>query len=264
VKPFLRWAGSKAQILPSIKPYWKPTYRRYVEPFCGSASLFLSIQPQEALLSDLNGELICTLEQVRLSPDLISEYLSLMPTDEESYYAIRAISPETLSPIERATRFIYLNTLCFNGLYRTNQRGAFNVPYGSKHRKKTFNPQSLQEASRLLKNTTLEHSDFEAIVDRTTDGDFIYLDPPYVTSSVKIFNAYGEKTFSENDLNRLVSSLENAANRGVKFVLSYADAPEIFELCSQWKISMVRARRNIAGFADARRQVNEVLITNCE
>ena len=263
MKPFLRWAGSKAQLLPAIKPYWQPKYHRYVEPFCGSACLFFSIQPQAALLSDLNDELICTLAQVQVAADVIVECLHRMKTDKETYYQIRAIDPVTLSPNERAARFIYLNTLCFNGLYRTNLSGQFNVPYGNRTRKYPFDPVMLREAGRLLGTAVLENSDFESIVDQTKNGDFLYLDPPYATGSQRIFSAYGKKVFSDADLMRLIDTLHRAANRGVHFVLSYADVPEIQSLRKVWSSSEVMARRNIAGFSDARRKVKEILITNC-
>jgi len=263
MKPFLRWAGSKAQLLPAIKQYWRPQFSRYVEPFCGSACLFFSIHPQAALLSDLNDELICTLAQVQVSSDVIVECLRRMKTDEKTYYQIRAIDPYSLSPNERAARFIYLNTLCFNGLYRTNRSGKFNVPYGSRTRKNPFDPVILREAARLLGKATLETADFEAVVDQTKKGDFLYLDPPYSTGDRRIFTEYGKNVFTEADLARLIDSLHRATDRGVRFVLSYADVPEIQSLRQVWPSIEVNARRNIAGFAEARRSVKEVLITNC-
>ena len=263
MKPFLRWAGSKVQLLPVIRQYWRPSYRRYVEPFCGSACLFFSIQPQAALLSDLNDELICTLSRIQVSADVIVECLRRMKTDEKTYYKVRAIDPLSLSPNERAARFIYLNTLCFNGLYRTNRLGHFNVPYGSRTRKNPFDPVVLREAARMLATAALESSDFETVVDQTRDGDFLYLDPPYATGSRRIFGEYGKNVFSEADLARLIDSLHRAVDRGVHFVLSYADVPEIHTMRKLWPSTEVTTRRNIAGFVDARRKVREVLVTNC-
>jgi DNA adenine methylase len=262
MKPFLRWAGSKTQLIPEISKFWHAGYKRYVEPFCGSACVFFSLQPRSALLSDLNGELICTLSQIQLSTDIVVECLNRMKTDERSYYQVRAIDPSMLSPNERAARFIYLNSLCFNGLYRTNQAGRFNVPYGRQTRKKPFDSIELKKAAQLLKNAAIENEDFEAIVDQTGRGDFLYLDPPYVTSARNMFIEYGKNVFSEKDLSRLSDSLIRAADRGVDFVLSYADVPEIIPLRKRWASMEVNARRNIAGFAGARRTVKEILITN--
>lgn len=263
MKPFLRWAGSKAQIIPSIRNFWNSEYKRYVEPFCGSACLFFSIQPKEALLSDLNEDLICTLLQIQTSVDVIVECLRRMRTDESSYYKIRAIDPLTLSPNERAARFIYLNTLCFNGLYRTNLQGMFNVPYGKKNRKNGFDPIVLSEASQVLSTAMIKSSDFETIVDRTREGDFLYLDPPYATQSLQIFTEYGKNIFSIKDLDRLMASIDRAVNRGVKFVLSYIDVPEIEKWKKQWSSIEVETRRNIAGFSGARKKTKELLISNC-
>lgn len=263
MKPFLRWAGSKLQLLPQIRPFWQPNHTRYVEPFCGSACLFFSLRPSAALLSDLNEELICTLQQIQVAADIVAECLHRMESTEENYYKIRAINPVTLTPNERAARFIYLNSLCFNGLYRTNASGNFNVPYGSRTRKEHIAPSTLREAARLLQVATIENSDFEEIVNKTIKGDFLYLDPPYATSSQRIFKQYGKTTFSPHDLTRLYLSLEKASARGVSFVLSYADVPEINNFRQRWKSTEVTARRNIAGFSASRRRANEVLITNC-
>ncbi len=263
-RPFLRWAGSKKQLLPSIRRYWRDEYSRYIEPFCGSASLFFELSPPSAVLSDINGELIETLRAVQLSPEIVSECLLRMKTDEASYYKVRAKNPIDLSSIERAARFIYLNSLCFNGLYRVNKAGQFNVPYGSQHRKNLFDALALRETSRALAKTEISNRDFEASVDEAGTGDFIYLDPPYVTQEFKIFTAYDKDSFSPNDISRLNSALLRADERGAKFVLSYANVPEVAEFWSKWKIREVTARRNIAGFAGSRRTVKEVLISNCE
>lgn len=264
MKSFIRWAGSKTQILPEIEKYWSTKFNRYVEPFCGSASLFFSIKPKRALLSDLNEELVCTLCQVQTSVDIVIECLGRMNTSEVSYYKFRANDPSELSPNERAARFIYLNTLCFNGLYRTNRMGQFNVPFGNRTRKRVIDRDRLISASILLQNATLQNSDFEAVINQTNEGDFLYLDPPYATSSKKIFTEYGSSVFTPQDIDRLTSSLNSAADRGVKFVLSYANVPEILPLRSMWKTVDVVARRNIAGFSGARKSAQEVLITNCD
>lgn len=264
MKPFLRWAGSKLQLIPSLTQYWKPSFDRYVEPFCGSACVFFSIQPKAAVLADLNSELIGALRQVQLASDTVSECLRRMKSDEKSYYRIRDLDPSEMSPNERAARFIYLNAHCFNGLYRTNRFGRFNVPYGKKIRKTPVDSETLRKASEALANAELHASDFEAIVNNTVDGDFLYVDPPYATSSQRIFNSYGQNPFSPSDLERLMVSLKAADKRGVRFVLSYADVPEIDAARTEWPSYLVTARRNIAGFAGARRSVNEVVVTNCE
>lgn len=263
-RAFLRWAGSKRQLLPQIKRYWSPGFRRYVEPFCGSASLFFDIEPTTACLSDINPDLIETLRAVQLWPDTVSECLARLPTDRDSYYKIRSQEPYKLAPTDRAARFIYLNLLCFNGLYRVNQAGKFNVPYGSKQRKVLVSESDMRAVSRALSHANLYARDFEDAIHDTDGGDFIYLDPPYATADTRVFTQYHEKTFSPSDIDRLRSALQLAHERGVKFVLSYAETNELQSLSSNWRVERVRTRRNIAGFTGSRRYVNEVLISNCE
>jgi DNA adenine methylase len=259
---FLRWAGSKTQLLPVIASYWDDSFDRYVEPFCGSASLFFAIRPRRALLSDLNHDLVGALRQVQLSGDSVAECLRRLPKNKSAYYAIRKQDPSSLSPTEQAARFIYLNALCFNGLYRVNTEGKFNVPYGTKHRQVSFDAASLRQASYTLRGAQVEHSDFEEIVDRAGDGDFIYLDPPYATGAHRTFVEYGQTIFSAKDLERLLAALKASAQRGAKFVLSYANVPEVQNMPASWSVKSVKARRNIAGFLDSRRLVSEVLISN--
>lgn len=260
----LRWAGSKKQILPSIKKYWSNEFDRYVEPFCGSASLFFDIHPKKASLSDINGDLINTLTQLQSNHVSVANKLAYLPTDKEAYYGIRSIDPRNLSIEDQAVRFIYLNSLCFNGLYRVNKLGKFNVPYGSKHRKELFDEELLQLTAEALRSAVVTKQDFECAVDKTIAGDFIYLDPPYATACGRVFTEYQTDAFTRSDIQRLNSSLERAHYRGVKFVLSYADVAEIECFNSQWSVGRVSARRNIAGFSGSRKTISEVLISNIE
>lgn len=263
-RAFLRWAGSKKQLLPEISKYWHSNYARYIEPFCGSASLFFELLPQQAVLSDINSDLIDTLRAVQISPDLVSECLARLETDEKTYYKIRAQQPSDLAPVQRAARFVYLNLLCFNGLYRVNKRGQFNVPYGSKHRKNLLDPSAMRAVSRALAAADLISRDFETAIDDAVPGDFIYLDPPYATAQKRAFTQYDVNSFSHGDLARLVDALRRADRRGVSFVLSYADYPDLIDLCEGWSVSRVTTRRNIAGFSGSRKKIDEVLISNVE
>lgn len=263
-RAFLRWAGSKRQLLPQIAKYWRPDFRRYIEPFCGSASLFFDLAPPKACLSDINADLVETLRAVQLWPDTVSECLARLNTDKTSYYVIRAQHPSNLPPTERAARFIYLNLLCFNGLYRVNQKGDFNVPYGSKQRKVLITGIGMRAVSRALETADLMTRDFEEAIADADVGDFIYLDPPYATSDARVFTEYHVDTFASKDLDRLRSALASADRRGVKFVLSYAETTELHDLSAGWSVERVKTRRNIAGFTGSRRFVDEVLISNCE
>src|SRR5262245_30218265 len=130
MKSPIRWAGSKTQLLPSLRKFWGSEYQRYIEPFAGSASLFFDIKPANALLGDLNWELISALQALKRDAELVLQCLLRLPRGRRSYYRIRKQDPAILSPAERSARFFYLNRFCFNGLYRTNLKGQFNVPYG--------------------------------------------------------------------------------------------------------------------------------------
>lgn len=263
MKPFLRWAGSKIQLLPNLQAFWSDHYERYVEPFAGSASLFFRLQPKRALLSDINRELILTLQQVRQQPTHVVECLRRMPRSSRYFYEIRAQQPETLPLNARAARFIYLNALCFNGLYRTNLHGVFNVPYGSKHKRNPFDLELIRRASTLLQHAQLLNDDFEDCLQHVTEGDFVYLDPPYINNERRTFQ-YAAGVFSSDDLDRLFAALHAIDAAGAHFVLSYANVREMSPFKGCWRSMRVTARRNIAGFAADRKLTTEILITNIQ
>lgn len=261
MKPFLRWAGSKIQLLEHLRSYWSADYARYVEPFAGSASLFFKLEPCRALLTDINEELVLTLQQVREQPNHVVECLRRMPRSRTYFYRIRGQRPETLGLNARAARFIYLNALCFNGLYRTNRQGSFNVPYGSKHKRQPFDLELIRNAAALLQRAHILNEDFERCLERVTKGDFVYLDPPYINSERRTFQ-YAAQDFSRADLHRLFDALCAIDALGARFVLSYADVEEMKPFRARWRSLQVTARRNIAGFAGARKLTTEILVTN--
>lgn len=264
-RPVLRWAGSKKQLLPEIAKYWRPQFARYVEPFCGSASLFFKLAPGCAVLSDLNEELIDALRQLQLNANQVAECLARLESSSEAYYGIRSQEPKQLAPNERAARFLYLNHHCFNGLYRVNKAGKFNVPYCDSKRRAPLSAAELRYAGQLLETASLRCADFQDVVADCVAGDFVYLDPPYASAANRsTFIEYGIDGFSEMDIGRLFDALEAADARGVKFVLSYADVLDVFPYASRFRVRKVEVRRNIAGFTGARRSVTELLVTNCE
>jgi DNA adenine methylase len=263
MRPFLRWAGSKAQLLPTLASFWSNGYDRYVEPFAGSAALFFRLRPRRALLSDINGELIIALQQVQLQPSHVVECLHRLERSSSEYYRVRAQRPEDLPLNARAARFIYLNALCFNGLYRTNRQGVFNVPYGTKHRDDPFSLSDIRNAAKTLSSARVITCDFEECLSQVRAGDFVYLDPPYIDSTRRTFQ-YSGKDFNEGDLHRLFDSLHAISAVGARFILSYANSPEMSAFKRCWRSMRVVTRRNIAGFAGARKVAEEVLVTNIE
>lgn len=259
--PLFRWAGSKRYLADYLLPKFPRQFERYIEPFCGSASLFFLSEPKEAVLGDLNHELINALKFVKSSPERLALALAWMPADQENYYTIRSIQPKSLTGFERAARFLYLNRFCFNGLYRTNRAGEFNVPFGSKPRS-AVDESTFIAAASLLRTAKFVIGDFSEVCRDARSGDFVYLDPPYASSEGNGFTEYGARTFGTVDLLRLRHELNVLDKKGAYFMLSYADSADISDIRKRWKSQTVRVRRNIAGFAGHRRVASEVVITN--
>jgi len=261
-EPFLRWAGSKRRLISRLSTYWSDTHARYVEPFAGSACLFFALAPNQALLGDINTHLIHTLEQVKTDPAAVLTGLEGMRRSKKRYYALRDVDPDSLTQAERAARFIYLNRFCFNGLYRTNRRGAFNVPYGGKRTGHLPSKETISKCSNLLKRAELIAGDFESVLSQVRSSDFVYLDPPFSVRSRRVFNEYDAAVFSAKDLERLRGWLERLNELGTHFLVSYAASKEAVELARDFHTRFVRVRRSIAGFATKRVEARELLISN--
>ncbi len=265
MRSFIRWAGSKRLSLPFLKPYCCAVDGRYIEPFAGSACLFFELEPVTAILGDLNRELISTMRAIRRDVYRVLECLRRLPRGENAYYRIRACSPNELSEPEVAARFLYINKNCFNGLYRTNRAGKFNVPYGPPRkstRSPAFDEHLIVEASRMLQRASLLEADFEETMGQAEPGDFVYVDPPYATEESRVFNEYLPNTFSSKDLPRLKRALKRLDKKGARFLISYGDTAEAKELLSEWRPIRVPTRRNIAGFAGHRKVAYELVATN--
>lgn len=259
--PLLRWAGSKKKLLPLLEQASPTRIRRYIEPFAGSAVLFLRLNPTKAILSDLNTDLIETYETVRCDPVKVWRLVRRIPAGHDDYYRIRDITPTSLDPISRAARFVYLNRYCFNGVYRTNREGRFNVARGEGCL--GIPSRELFEAfAQRLQVADLRCGDFQATVRRAGRGDFCYLDPPYAGTGTRDRGEYGPGSFKGLDLERLAGSMEGAHQRGANVLLSYADQPEVLNRFAGWHIKRLSVARNVSGFSGARRQASEVLISN--
>ncbi|MFY9826156.1 MAG: Dam family site-specific DNA-(adenine-N6)-methyltransferase [Thermoanaerobaculia bacterium] len=262
MRSIVRWAGSKRQILKKLRPHWSDAYRRYIEPFAGSACLFFDLQPRRAILADLNSELIRTYQALTNDVDQVIRHFSLMSSDSNTYYKVRAVNPDALSLPELAARFLYLNRNCFNGLYRTNMAGGFNVPYGPPKSAVLNFEQDVRSAAEMLRTAELEVADFEDTVSKARSGDFVYLDPPYMIQKRRVFREYLPRSFSASDLGRLGKCLQRIDENGAAFLISYADSPEARALLRPWRYQRVRVRRHISGFVDTRRVGFELLAYN--
>jgi DNA adenine methylase len=260
-KPFLRWAGSKRKQLARLAAFWSPHHERYVEPFAGSACLFFELAPKAAVLGDSNKELIELYRVVRDEPERLHRRLRRIQRDLPTYSRWRSLKPESLDRETRALRFLYLNRNCFNGIYRTNGNGGFNVPMGTRLGN-YFTKDDLLGCSKLLQKTTLVAGDFVKTLERVKAGDFVYLDPPYAVISRRIFKEYGKKTFDTSDIPRLSESLTEIVKRSADFLVSYADSTEARALALNWYSVRLPIRRHIAGFAGDRKKAYELLISN--
>ncbi len=264
MQPFLRWAGSKRSLVRELARLFPLSARRYIEPFSGSACLYFRLEPDHAILSDLNIELMQTYSEIRRDVELVLACFRRFPRGAGGYYRVRAIDPKTLAPAEAAGRFLYLNRYCFNGIFRTNRLGRFNVPYGPPRKPLTRFEERVRAASSLLQKTAITAVDFGTVLECVDRGDFVYLDPPYVVDERRIFSEYLPGSFSRRDLHRLKEWLQEIDRRGAHFVLSYEESVEARSIASEWNVSIVSSRRNVAGFTGARRISHELIVSNME
>jgi len=261
--PFLRWAGSKRKLLPFLKCYWKEDHSRYVEPFAGSACLFFALKPPKAILGDLNRELISTYIELKYRSRAVLKKLGKLPVQSHDIYEhLRSLDTSKLDPQYRAARFIYLNRFCFNGIYRTNLAGQFNVPYSGNRCGQMPQEEIFIECSRSLKSARLVCGDFETVLRHVKRGDLVYMDPPYVVRGQRVFREYAPGTFTHADIARLRSWLEILNANRVDFVVSYAESDEADLLRKGFAYEKIAVRRNVAGFASHRIMTNELLISN--
>lgn len=262
-KPFLRWAGSKKKQLTRLRTFWAPNHIRYIEPFCGSSCLFFDIAPSVGILGDNNPELIELYRVVRDNPTDLYFKLCAITRDLPTYLYWRSLDPKTLDKETRAVRFLYLNRNCFNGIFRTNSKGVFNVPMG-KDPGSYFSLEELTKCSKLLKKAKLISGDFNKTLSLVQKGDFVYLDPPYAMSTPKrkVFREYTQRSFDTFDIPRFSESLDLIVQRGGDFLVSYADCAEARKIGKKWNTIRLPVRRNIAGFAGDRKIAYELLISN--
>ena len=263
VRPLIRWAGSKRKLIPQLLRYVPVDMDRYIEPFAGSACFYFNLLPKRAVLGDINKELIQTYRVVRDTPTQLSCALMKMPATEDFYYELRAKQPEDLGRVNRAVRFMYLNRYCFNGVFRTNKAGHFNVPRGVRTGS-VPNLQEIKAASRALRKATLVCGDFEACLETIGPRDFIYMDPPYAKNKRPGYGEYGYNVFCEDDLERLITALKSIDRSGASFLLSYSYSPRLKAMFSGWVTKTLLVRRHVAGFQRHRYWVREMLVTNVQ
>jgi DNA adenine methylase len=277
VRPFLKWAGGKGQLLAAFERYYprREDVRGYLEPFLGSGAVFLHVQallaPKRVVLTDSNAELINAFEAVKERVedliDLLADHKRRHDKDPERYfYKVRdEAPPHPLSETERAARLIYLNKTCFNGLYRVNSKGRFNVPFGRYKNPTLCDPEALREASARLKGVKLGTGHFSRVLKVAKPGDFVYFDPPYhPLSGTAYFTSYTEGSFGEADQRELAAVFTALSARGCKVMLSNSDTEfirDLYKEFAEFQFSEL-ARRNINSRGDRRGQISELVVTN--
>jgi DNA adenine methylase len=260
---FLRWAGSKRKSLSELSAFYVDPDQHYVEPFAGSAALFFSLRPASATLGDLNGQLINALRQVRDDPLGISKAVRRMRRSSRNYYLKREEFNQ-LRPFgqEAAALFIYLNRNCFNGLWRTNSVGTYNVPYGGTEMGKTPPLALFVQCAQSLRNASLRHQDFRKTLANIDKPSFIYADPPYFSATERTFVEYGKRSFGRRDLNDLIDALVSLSKRGSSVVLTYSDSMRLKNIPKTWRQTTFEVTRNVGGFTGSRKLQTEIVYTN--
>ena len=265
-RPFLKWAGGKGQLLPELLARLPQRFRGYHEPFVGGGALFFELRALGRLegaihLTDRNPPLIDTYESVCTDVDAVIRRLRRHRNDEAEFYRVRAQDPRRLSPTARAARVIYLNRTCYNGLYRENRSGGFNVPFGRYVNPAICDAENLRAVAAALRGVRLSCTSYESVVDRVEPGDLVYFDPPYQpVSATSSFTAYHRDGFGAADQERLRDLCATLAARGVHVVLSNSDTPFVRRLYRGFRVDQVHASRAINSRADRRGKVAEVIV----
>lgn len=271
VAPFLKWVGGKRQLIPIIKDFLPEDLARrtYCEPFIGGGALFFYLQPKNAIINDYNIELVNVYRVIKEHVDELIESLRQHKNESEYFYQIRSLDRNTLfhtlSDIEKASRIIYLNKTCYNGLYRVNNAGEFNTPFGRYKNPNIVNEPTLRAVSNYLNkaNIRIYEGDYESVLKTLPTKSFVYLDPPYhPISPTSNFTGYIQGGWTEKNQIRLKEACDNLNQRGIKFLLSNSSASFIEELYSDYIITRVKASRFINSDAEKRGPVDEFLIRN--
>ena len=267
IYPIVKWVGGKRQLMFELLKIMPKSYNRYFEPFVGGGALFFELQPENAYISDMNEELINLYSVVRDNVYELIEDLGKHEVSKEYFLEIRNIDRTEqyakLSNIERASRFIYLNRTCFNGMYRVNSKGEFNVPFGHYKNPRIIDENNLLNCSKLLNKTEIKCADFSEILTKVQKDDFVYFDPPYVPlNETSSFTSYTKDGFDIDMQFKLRDVCDELDSMGVKFMLSNSDTKLVNELYANYEIKKVFASRQINANADGRGKITEVLVRN--
>ncbi len=259
--PLFRWPGGKRWLVPKLLELAPQSVRRYFEPFFGAGALFFALRPEHALVSDSNAELMDCYRAIRDEPEAVARVLGSMPQDRASYYVCRSTHPS--DRIDRAARLIYLTTLAFNGIYRVNLDGEFNVPYGGREYRNLADVARLRTYADSLASAEIISGDFEERLDAAAPGDLVYLDPPYTVAHANNgFLKYNDRIFSWADQRRLASAAVQLDRRGCAVIASNACHPSILELYPGFRSLRVSRTSVMAASPGRRGPIFEYVFTN--
>jgi len=272
-KPFLKWVGGKGRLLDQLLPLFPKTFEAYFEPFFGGGAVFFAIAPVTGQINDVNRALMAAYANVRdevddlilILKELEQEYLSLSEEDRQGYYYERRTeyNIEQHSTLRKTALLIFLNKTCFNGLYRENRKGLFNVPSGRYANPMICDEDNLRSTSRVLKYVRISSGSFADAVTAAKKNDFVYFDPPYhPLNPTSSFTSYSVDDFLEEDQKKLKSLFDDLTSRGVKVALSNSDTPFIRALYSEYRQEKVMAGRSINSTASKRGKISELVIMN--
>lgn len=263
IRPVLRWAGGKYKLLSQLSTLLPQDWNVYYEPMVGGGALFFFLSPKTSILADVSQELINFYQVLKTQSErFISEIITLRAS-REKYYQFRNSHP--INTFQRAVRFAYLNRLCWNGLYRVNRNGEFNVPIGDRLPQNMWKRQHLAAAAAALQNATLIASDFEESLSTVSKGDFVFLDPPYPRGAISGigFNRYSPDRFSLEDHKRLSIIIRRLHNKGVMIMLLVSGLHEIHSLYPrEFERTVFTQRSLISASGSSRRQVSEMVLRN--
>lgn len=265
--PIVKWVGGKRQLINQLIENMPKSFNRYFEPFFGGGALFFELQPKNAYISDINSELINLYCVIRDNPNQLIVELSKHQISEEYFLRIRNLDRSDeysrLTNIQKASRFIYLNKTCFNGLYRVNAKDQFNVPFGKYKNPKIFDKDNLLKCSNLLKEAKIKNESFEKILNNVKKGDFVYFDPPYAPlSKTSNFTSYTKEGFGIEMQIKLKELCDELNKKKVFFMLSNSDTEFINDLYKKYNINKILASRMVNSKAHLRGKISEVLVKN--
>ena len=262
-KPILKWAGGKTQLLEHLLPKIPKEYNKYIEPFFGGGALFFALKPNNSIIADSNPELINLYRVIAKDVNSLISELKNLKNEKDFFYDMRKKEFSELSEIEAAARTLFLNKTAFNGLYRVNKKGQFNVPFGYYKNPKILDEDQLLAASKLLKKTKILLGDFKDVLcENAKKGDFIFLDPPYLpVSKFSDFKRYTKEQFHEKDQISLANLVNKLSKKGCHILLTNSNHPLIHELYKDFNIDIYKTKRNINS-KSTNRKGEDIIVSN--